>query len=43
MRSSCPVVPEVCDSELADLFRAQADGRKGAEMGKQMLRTRLDS
>lgn len=30
------------DSELADLFRkAQADSRKGAEMGKQMLRSRL--
>jgi hypothetical protein len=32
------------DSELADLFRkAQADSRKGAEMGKQMLRSRLSS
>ena len=32
------------DSELADLFRkAQADSRKGAEMGKQMLRSRLAS
>ncbi|HEY2270240.1 MAG TPA: hypothetical protein VGI96_47005 [Streptosporangiaceae bacterium] len=30
------------DSELAELFRkAQADSRKGAEMGKQMLRSRL--
>ena len=30
------------DSELADLFRkAQADSRKGAEMGKQMLRSRF--
>jgi hypothetical protein len=30
------------DSELADLFRkAQADSRKGAEMGKQLLRSRL--
>jgi hypothetical protein len=30
------------DSELADLFRkAQADSRKGAELGKQMLRSRL--
>jgi hypothetical protein len=30
------------DSELADLFRrAQADSRKGAEMGKQMLARRL--
>ena len=30
------------DSELADLFRkAQADSRKGAEMGKQMLRSRI--
>ncbi|HAM00855.1 MAG TPA: hypothetical protein DCQ30_01285 [Acidimicrobiaceae bacterium] len=30
------------DSELADLFRkAQADSRKGAEMGKGMLRKRL--
>ena len=32
------------DSEVADLFRkAQADSRKGAEMGKQMLRSRLAS
>jgi hypothetical protein len=32
------------DSELADLFRkAQTDSRKGAEMGKQMLRSRLAS
>jgi hypothetical protein len=30
------------DSELADLFRrAQADSRKGAEMGKEMLARRL--
>lgn len=30
------------DTELADLFRkAQADSRKGAELGKQLLRTRL--
>ncbi|MBV8950934.1 MAG: hypothetical protein JOZ99_08670 [Actinobacteria bacterium] len=30
------------DKELADLFRkAQSDSRKGAEMGKQMLRARL--
>jgi hypothetical protein len=30
------------DNELADLFRkAQADSRKGAEMGKQMLRSRI--
>ncbi|MGY1609988.1 MULTISPECIES: hypothetical protein [unclassified Geodermatophilus] len=30
------------DSELADLFRkAQAESRKGAEQGKQMLRSRL--
>jgi hypothetical protein len=30
------------DSELADFFRrAQADSRKGAEQGKQLLRTRL--
>jgi hypothetical protein len=32
------------DSELADLFRkAQADSRKGAEQGKQLLRSRLSS
>ena len=32
------------DSELAELFRkAQADSRKGAEMGKEMLRSRLTS
>jgi hypothetical protein len=32
------------DSELAELFRkAQADSRKGAEMGKQMLHSRLTS
>jgi hypothetical protein len=32
------------DSELAGLFRkAQADSRKGAEMGKEMLRSRLAS
>jgi hypothetical protein len=30
------------DSELVELFRkAQADSRKGAEIGKQMLRARL--
>ena len=30
------------DSELADLFRkAQADSRKGAEMGKELLARRL--
>ncbi len=32
------------DSELAELFRkAQADSRKGAEMGKQLLRARITS
>ncbi len=32
------------DSDVADLFRkAQADSRKGAEMGKQLLRSRLAS
>jgi hypothetical protein len=32
------------DSEVADLFRkAQSDSRKGAEMGKQLLRSRLTS
>lgn len=30
------------DGELVELFRkAQADSRKGAEMGKQLLRSRL--
>ncbi|MET8471933.1 hypothetical protein ABZY90_21740 [Streptomyces sp. NPDC006422] len=30
------------DGELAELFRkAQADSRKGADLGKQLLRTRL--
>jgi hypothetical protein len=30
------------DTELAELFRkAQADSRKGAELGKQLLRSRL--
>ncbi|MFJ8086551.1 hypothetical protein RKD23_006977 [Streptomyces sp. SAI-170] len=30
------------DSEVADLFRkAQADSRKGAELGKDLLRSRL--
>jgi hypothetical protein len=30
------------DSEVADLFRkAQADSRKGAELGKKLLRSRL--
>ncbi|MFP1625232.1 hypothetical protein ACLB9X_08580 [Streptomyces sp. 5K101] len=30
------------DTELADLFRkAQADSRKGAELGKQLLGTRV--
>jgi hypothetical protein len=30
------------DSELVELFRkAQADSRKGAEMGKELLRSRL--
>jgi hypothetical protein len=32
------------DETLADLFRrAQAESRKGAEVGKQMLRERLGS
>jgi hypothetical protein len=32
------------DSELSQLFhKAQADSRKGAELGKQMLRTRISS
>ena len=32
------------DSELVDLFkRAQADSRKGGELGKQLLRQRLAS
>jgi hypothetical protein len=32
------------DSELTDLFRkAQADSRKGAEQGKQLLRSRMSS
>lgn len=31
------------DTEVADLFRkAQADSRKGAELGKELLRARLD-
>ena len=31
------------DSELADFFRrAQAESRKGAEQGKQMLKARLN-
>ncbi|MEU0075301.1 hypothetical protein ABZ027_38090 [Streptomyces sp. NPDC006332] len=31
------------DTEVADLFRkAQADSRKGAELGKGLLRARLD-
>ncbi|MFF8844258.1 hypothetical protein ACF08N_16315 [Streptomyces sp. NPDC015127] len=30
------------DAEVAELFRkAQADSRKGAELGKQLLRTRM--
>jgi hypothetical protein len=30
------------DTEVADLFRkAQADSRKGAELGKELLRSRL--
>ncbi|MEV4333730.1 hypothetical protein AB0K02_24860 [Streptomyces sp. NPDC049597] len=30
------------DGEVAELFRkAQADSRKGAELGKQLLRTRM--
>ena len=30
------------DNEVADLFRkAQAESRKGGEVGKQLLRTRL--
>ncbi|HEU5416078.1 MAG TPA: hypothetical protein VFV41_00200 [Streptosporangiaceae bacterium] len=30
------------DSELAEFFRkAQADSRKGADLGKQMLRSRI--
>jgi len=32
------------DSELAEFFRkAQADSRKGAQLGKEMLRSRLGS
>jgi hypothetical protein len=32
------------DSELADFFRrAQTESRKGAEQGKQLLKTRLSS
>ena len=32
------------DSELADLFRrAQADSRKGAQQGKQLLGTRISA
>ncbi|MCQ4083769.1 hypothetical protein NGB36_25040 [Streptomyces sp. RB6PN25] len=32
------------DKEAVDLFRkAQADSRKGAEMGKELLRSRLHS
>jgi hypothetical protein len=32
------------DTELADFFRkAQADSRKGADLGKQMLRKRLSA
>ncbi|MEV6742016.1 hypothetical protein AB0N14_36035 [Streptomyces sp. NPDC051104] len=32
------------DTEVLELFRkAQADSRKGAELGKQLLRTRLAS
>jgi hypothetical protein len=32
------------DNELAEFFRkAQADSRKGGELGKQMLRSRLGS
>ncbi|WP_413804667.1 hypothetical protein [Streptomyces sp. OE57] len=32
------------DTEVADLFRrAQADSRKGAELGKQLLKARLGS
>ncbi len=32
------------DSELADFFRkAQSDSRKGAELGKQLLRARLSA
>ncbi|MEU0007864.1 hypothetical protein ABZ079_27160 [Streptomyces sp. NPDC006314] len=31
------------DNEVVDLFRkAQADSRKGAELGKQLLRSRLN-
>lgn len=31
------------DDEIVELFRkAQADSRKGAELGKQLLRSRLD-
>ncbi|GAA0915345.1 MULTISPECIES: hypothetical protein [Streptomyces] len=32
------------DTEVAELFRkAQADSRKGAELGKQLLKTRFGS
>lgn len=32
------------DTDVAELFRkAQADSRKGAELGKQLLRSRLGS
>jgi hypothetical protein len=33
---------QAADTELADFFRkAQADSRKGAELGKGLLRSRL--
>ncbi|MDQ6936208.1 MAG: hypothetical protein M3140_00610 [Actinomycetota bacterium] len=33
---------QASDNELADFFRkAQADSKKGAELGKQMLKSRL--
>ncbi|MFJ8652910.1 hypothetical protein ACIRNU_11235 [Streptomyces rochei] len=46
----CPEEPRVpgphhgtnTDTEVAELFRkAQADSRKGAELGKELLRARL--
>ena len=40
----CQDAERAGDQELADFFRrAQAESRKGAEQGKQLLRSRLGS
>ncbi|MFH9432942.1 hypothetical protein [Streptomyces rochei] len=42
MPRGAPGTRPALDTEVAELFRkAQADSRKGAELGKELLRARL--